>query len=60
MAYDVGEGALHPGSVGPIYHAMIQRAFDRGALPDLTTDDLARLLRYAGSLCACRSPITAT
>ena len=44
VAYDVGEGALHPASVGPIYRSMIQRAFDRGALADLTADDLARLL----------------
>ena len=43
--YDVGEGALHPASVGPIYRSMIQRAFDRGALADLTADDLARLLQ---------------
>ncbi len=45
VEYDVGEGALHPASVGPIYRAMIQRAFDRGALADLTADDLARLLK---------------
>ena len=45
IAYDVGEGALHPASVGPIYRAMIQRAFDGGALADLTGDDLARLLK---------------
>jgi site-specific recombinase XerD len=45
VAYDVGDGALHPASVGPIYRAMIQRAFDGGALPDLTTDDMARLLK---------------
>jgi site-specific recombinase XerD len=45
VAYDVGEGALHPASVGPIYRSMIQRAFDAGALADLTTDDLARLLK---------------
>lgn len=45
VEYDVGEGALHPASVGPIYRAMIQRAFDAGALSDLTTEDLARLLK---------------
>ena len=44
-AYDVGAGALHPGSIGPIWRAMIQHAFDRGALADLTADDLARLIR---------------
>jgi hypothetical protein len=43
--YDVGEGALHPASVGPIYRSMIQRAFDYGALADLTKDDLSRLLK---------------
>ena len=45
VEYDVGEGALHPASVGPIYRSMIQRAFDGGALEDLTADDLARLLK---------------
>ena len=34
-----------PGSIGPIWRAIIQRAFDRGALGDLTADDLARLLK---------------
>jgi site-specific recombinase XerD len=43
--YDVGEVGLHPGSIGPIYRAIIQRAFDGGALPDLTADDLARLIK---------------
>jgi len=43
--YDVGQGALHPGSIGPIWRAIIERAFDAGALPDLTKDDLARLLK---------------
>ncbi|AUW60589.1 integrase (plasmid) [Sphingobium sp. SCG-1] len=45
VEYDVGEGALHPASVGPIYRSMIRRAFDAGALADLTTDDLALLLK---------------
>lgn len=45
VEYDVGEGALHPASVGPIYRSMIERAFERGALSDLTNDDLARLLK---------------
>ena len=45
VEYDVGEGALHPASVGPIYRSMIQRAFDRGALADLAADDLASLLK---------------
>lgn len=42
--YTVGEGALHPGSIGPIWRAIIRKAFDRGVLADLTADDLARLL----------------
>lgn len=45
IEYDLGQGALHPGSVGPIYRAMIQRAFDQGALPDLTAEDVHRLLK---------------
>lgn len=45
VEYDVGEGALHPGSIGPIWRTIIQRAFDRGVLGDLTADDLARLLK---------------
>ena len=44
VEYDVGEGALHPASVGPIYRSMIRQAFSAGALADLTADDLARLL----------------
>jgi len=38
--YSVGEGALHPGSIGPIWRAIVRRAFQNGALPDLTRDDL--------------------
>lgn len=45
VEYDIGTTALHPGSIGAIFRAMIQRAFDVGALPDLTADDLARLLK---------------
>jgi integrase len=45
VEYDIGEAALHPGSIGPIWHAIIRQAFDRGALPDLTKDDLERLLK---------------
>ncbi len=45
VEYDIGAAALHPGSIGPIFRAIIQRAFDRGALGDLTADDLARLLQ---------------
>ena len=43
--YDIGSVALHPASIGPIYRAMIQRAFDTGALSDLTADDIVRLLK---------------
>lgn len=49
IAYDVGVGALHPASVGPIYRAMIQRAFDAGAFADLTAEDLTRLLKGISS-----------
>ncbi|MBH0115206.1 site-specific integrase [Novosphingobium sp. YJ-S2-02] len=42
--YTVGEKALHPGSIGPIWRAMVVRAFEAGALPDLTRDDLERVL----------------
>jgi integrase len=45
VEYDIGSAALHPGSIGPIFRAIIQRAFDRGALGDLTADDLARLVK---------------
>lgn len=45
VEYDIGEVALHPGSIGPIWRAMINHAFERGALPDLTKDDLERLLK---------------
>jgi hypothetical protein len=60
VEYDVGEGALHPGSIGPIYRSIISRAFDWGALPDLTADDLARLLKgisyreFLGAACICK------
>lgn len=43
--YIVGEGALYPGSIGPIWRAMIRKAFERGAMMDLTLDDVARLLK---------------
>lgn len=45
VEYDVGTAALHPGSIGPLWRAIIRRAFDRGALPDLTADDCAHLLK---------------
>ncbi len=43
--YSVGNTALHPGSIGPIWRAIIRRAFDSGALPDLTRDDLEHWLK---------------
>lgn len=47
--YSVGEGALHPGSIGPIWRAIIRRAFEKGALPDLTREDLDHwLARISG------------
>ena len=49
VAYDVGIVALHPGSVGPIFRSIIQRAFNRSALPDLTAEDIARLLKGISS-----------
>ena len=45
VEYDIGTAALHPGSIGPIWRTIIQLAFDRGALSDLTADDLVRLLK---------------
>jgi site-specific recombinase XerD len=45
IEYDIGTVALHPGSIGTIFRSIIQRAFDLGALPDLTAEDLARLLK---------------
>ncbi|MDI1296423.1 MAG: integrase [bacterium] len=45
VEYDIGTVALHPGSIGPIFRLIIQRAFDLGALPDLTADDLTRLVK---------------
>jgi hypothetical protein len=45
VEYDIGTVALHPGSIGPIFRSVIRRAFDQGALPDLTAEDVARLLK---------------
>lgn len=45
IEYDIGAVALHPGSIGPIFRSIIQRAFECGALPDLTAEDLTRLLK---------------
>jgi len=49
VAYDIGIVALHPGSIGQIFRSIIQRAFNRGALPDLTAEDIARLLKGISS-----------
>lgn len=43
--YDAGQGALHPGSIGPIYRAIIQLTFDAGVLSGLAKEDPARLLK---------------
>lgn len=43
--YSIGDAALHPGSIGPIWRAIIRRAFEKGALPDLTGDDLEHWLK---------------
>lgn len=45
VEYDVGQGALHAGSIGPIYRTIIRRAFKNGFLGDLTAEDLAQLLK---------------
>lgn len=45
VEYTVGDAALHPGSIGPIWRAMVVRAFEARALPDLTRDDLERVLK---------------
>ena len=45
VEYNVGAAGLHPGSIGPIWRTLIQRAFDCRALGDLTADDLVRLLK---------------
>ena len=35
VEYDVGEGAMHSGSITPLLRAMLQRAFNAGAFGDL-------------------------
>jgi len=45
VEYDVGAAPLHPGSIGPIWRAIIRRAFNAGALSDLTSEDLVRLTK---------------
>lgn len=44
IAVDVGEGALHAGSVTPIVRAALKRAFEAGAFPDLDAETFARQL----------------
>lgn len=44
-----GEAPLHPGSIAPIWLAIIRRAFEKGAFPDLARDDLDKwLTRISG------------
>jgi len=43
--YSIGDAALHPGSIGPVWRAIIRRAFEKGALADLTRDDLEHWLK---------------
>lgn len=42
---DVGEHALHAGSVTPVVRAALKRAYDGGAFPDLDAETFARQLR---------------
>ena len=44
VEYDVGEGALHPGSVTPIFRAILRRAFLGGAFGDLDAKVFAEQL----------------
>ena len=44
IEYDVGEGALHPGSVTPIFRAILCRAFEGGAFGDLDAKVFAEQL----------------
>ncbi len=41
---DIGEGALHPGSVTPIFRAILRRAFKSGAFGDLDATVFAEQL----------------
>ena len=43
--YDVGETALHAGSVTPIFRAILRRAFDAGAFGDLDARTFADQLK---------------
>lgn len=45
IEYDVGEGALHPGSIGVLFRAMITRAAERGMLPGIEAADLPAILK---------------
>jgi integrase len=42
---DIGVGALHPGSIGPIFRAMITHAVTAGAVAGATVEDLPQLLK---------------
>jgi site-specific recombinase XerD len=45
IEYDVGEGPLHPGSIGVLFRAMITRAGERGMVPGVEGVDLPALLQ---------------
>lgn len=45
VEYHVGEGALHPGSIAPIYRAILRRAFAAGAFGDLDAATFAAQVR---------------
>jgi len=42
---DVGEGALHPGSITPLIRSMLRRAFDVGAFGDLDAATFEKQVR---------------
>ncbi len=45
IVYDIGAAALHPGSIGPIFRAMITRAVTAGAMAGAAIEDLPQLLK---------------
>jgi integrase len=49
IVYDIGAAALHPGSVGPIFRAMITRAVLAGHVVGATIEDLPQLLKGVSS-----------
>ncbi len=44
IVYDIGDKALHPGSVTPIFRAMVRRAFEAGAFGDLDGETFEKQL----------------